>query len=90
MQPFKVVLFGSYARGDWRQDSDIDVAVIVEKVEGDILNLAARLHALAWPIDYRIEPLLFEQDNDPSGLLEYVLQNGIVIYDQNMPVSSAA
>ena len=29
--PVKIVLFGSYARGDFRDESDIDIAVIVDK-----------------------------------------------------------
>lgn len=82
MNPLKVVLFGSYARGDWRHDSDIDVAVVVKKIEGDFLKAAARLHRLAWPIDFRIEPILFEDgSNDPSGFLEHILKHGIVVYD---------
>ena len=27
----KIILYGSYARGDYRKDSDIDVAVIVPR-----------------------------------------------------------
>ena len=27
----KIIIYGSYARGDYRKDSDIDVAVIVPK-----------------------------------------------------------
>ncbi len=31
MKPKKVILYGSFARGDWREDSDIDVAVVFLK-----------------------------------------------------------
>ena len=31
----KAYIFGSYARGDWRIDSDIDVAVEIEKRQND-------------------------------------------------------
>ena len=27
----KIILYGSYARGDYRKDSDIDVAVVVPR-----------------------------------------------------------
>ena len=34
----KIILFGSYAKGTYRDDSDIDIAVIFEKVEGSFLK----------------------------------------------------
>jgi predicted nucleotidyltransferase len=40
--PVKVVVYGSYARGDQQPGSDIDVAVIVEEVEGDFLDTVLR------------------------------------------------
>jgi len=30
-----VILFGSYAKGTQREDSDIDVAVVVNSIQGD-------------------------------------------------------
>ena len=35
-QPLRVIAFGSRARGDHRQDSDLDLAVIVEKYDSKI------------------------------------------------------
>lgn len=35
IKPRKVILYGSCAKGDWREDSDIDVAVVMETVKGD-------------------------------------------------------
>ena len=36
----KIILYGSYARGDFRKDSDIDVAVVVPRssISDDILK----------------------------------------------------
>lgn len=31
--PTKVILFGSYARGDWDQDSDVDLLVVVPSLK---------------------------------------------------------
>jgi predicted nucleotidyltransferase len=33
LQPYKVILFGSYARGNPTEDSDLDVAVILDSDE---------------------------------------------------------
>ena len=46
----RVVLFGSTARGDWHEDSDIDVLVVVKDapaaVKNSIVKLSARLAAV--------------------------------------------
>ena len=43
----KLALFGSYARGDQRQDSDVDILVDVDPSIGlEFVNLAERLEEL--------------------------------------------
>lgn len=54
-----IYLFGSYASGKARQDSDIDVAVIVKNV-GSYLDETMLLWKLAGQTDSRIEPILIE------------------------------
>ena len=76
----KIVLYGSYVRDAAREDSDIDVAVVVERVDGDFLASEARLFRLRRAIDARIEPVLLEESNDESGFLEEILKKGEVIY----------
>ena len=76
---YKLVLFGSYARGTPKEYSDIDVAVIVNKVHEDYFMYAPRLWRLRAEIDDRIEPVLFIKDEDDSGLLEHILKTGIEI-----------
>ncbi len=76
----KVVLFGSFARGDQKEHSDIDIAVIVDKIIGDYLDLSSKLFSVRYPIDLRIEPILFEEGYDPSGFLEEIYRTGIVVY----------
>jgi predicted nucleotidyltransferase len=36
--PKKIILFGTYAKGTYRNGSDIDIAIIFEKVEGSFLE----------------------------------------------------
>jgi len=76
----KVILFGSYAKGTAREYSDIDVAVIVDKID-DILESEYKLYELRRDIDEMIEPLIFEANSsDPSGFLEEIQKTGEVIY----------
>jgi len=81
----KVLLYGSYLRDAAREDSDIDVAVVVERVDGDVLNSKAKLFRLRREIDARIEPVLLEESNDESGFLEEILRSGKVIYSSESP-----
>jgi len=72
-------LFGSYARGDNRDDSDIDVAIIVDHLEGDFFSIHPLLWKLRRQIDDRIEPILIERDFDKADFLSEILKYGIKI-----------
>lgn len=74
--PEKVVLYGSYAKGTNHIESDIDLAVIVNEVEGDFLDKEARLYKIRRGFDINIEPILLESNNDRSGFLEHILSYG--------------
>lgn len=78
----KIILYGSYARGDFRKDSDIDVAVVVPRssISDDILNDMAKLFKLRRSISNDIEPVLLIDEDDPSGFLESISQYGEVVY----------
>jgi len=45
--PTEVYLFGSFAKGDWLEDSDVDIIVVSEKFEGkpmpERVNLVRKL-----------------------------------------------
>ncbi len=76
-----VILFGSYSKNTAREDSDIDVAVVVEQFPKDILAAEAELFKLRRQVDSRIEPVLFEiSQQDPSGFFQGILQSGDIIY----------
>ena len=50
----KIILHGSYSRNAAGKDSDIDVAVVLDSVDGDFLMCEARLFRLRREIDVRI------------------------------------
>ena len=76
----KIVLFGSFARGRPREDSDIDIAVILQKEPENLLNAEAELYRIGREIDARIEPILVEEKRDPSGFWEEISKYGKVVY----------
>ena len=78
----KIILYGSYARGDYREDSDIDVAVAVPRssISKDILEDMTKLCKLRRDVSVDIEPVLIIDEEDPSGFLESISEYGEVVY----------
>jgi len=74
-----IYLFGSYTRDNYREDSDIDVAIIVNNISGDFFSINPLLWKLRRQVDDRIEPVLIDSNNDRSGFLEEIKRNGIEI-----------
>lgn len=78
----QVILFGSYAKGTPREESDIDVAVITDTPAEDWLDASATLFRLGRDIDLSIEPVLIDSTSDKSGFLAEIRRSGEVIYDR--------
>lgn len=78
--PNMIVLFGSYAKGTEKEYSDIDVAVIVDEIKGNYLDVLSKLYKMRRKIDVRIEPHIFESGNDDSGMLHEILTTGNILY----------
>lgn len=66
----KVILFGSYAKGNYNEDSDIDIAVVF-KDYSNLIDMQLELMRLRRKIDSRIEPHPFRES-------EFELSNPIV------------
>jgi predicted nucleotidyltransferase len=78
--PNAIVLYGSYAKGDPHEGSDIDVAVIFNGFSGDWLKTSARLWGLTENISLDIEPILLDSAEDQSGFVKNIYKTGQVIY----------
>lgn len=76
--PATVYLYGSYSKGTAREDSDIDVAVVVLEVNGDFLKESAKLWRITWDVDTLIEPVLIDA-RYPSPLYEDILSTGVAV-----------
>ncbi len=61
----------------------IDVAVVLNEITDDYLELNAKLFSMGNEIDSRMEPILFEEGSDPSGFLEEINRTGIIVYQKN-------
>lgn len=88
IQPEKIILFGSYARGDYDQDSDIDLLVVVEgisstRVESNRIRQALR--GLLAPVDVIVATSdQLERYKDSIGMIyRSVLREGKVIYERS-------
>jgi len=79
----KVFLFGSYARGNYTDDSDIDIAVVLNDYT-NLLDIQLELMQIRRKIDSRIEPHPFrEKDFDLSN----PLVNEIVKYGREIKIN---
>ena len=62
----KVVLFGSRARGDARDDSDWDILIILDKTKleaDDYDNISYPLRELGWKLKECINPVMYTLKN---------------------------
>ena len=75
----QVFLYGSYARGNYREDSDIDVAIVVRNLSGDFFSINPLLWKLRRQIDDRIEPVIIDLNFDRAGFLNEIKKEGIEI-----------
>ena len=75
----RVYLFGSFAKGNPHKDSDIDVALVVNRWQGDYFEVIPPIWKLAEQVDCRIEPHVIVPEEDYAGLLNEIEQTGIVI-----------
>ena len=81
--PNAIVLYGSYAKDNPREDSDIDVAVIFNGFTGDWLEASARLWNLTREVSTYIEPVLLDSAEDKSGFVRNIYKTGQIIYSAN-------
>jgi predicted nucleotidyltransferase len=79
MKVEKVYLFGSYAKGTPHKDSDIDVAFVVNRFEGDFFQVIPPIWKLKRQIDVRIEPHVIARDSDYAGFIDEIRRTGIEI-----------
>ncbi|MCC8164381.1 MAG: nucleotidyltransferase domain-containing protein [Lachnospiraceae bacterium] len=63
---YKIILYGSYARGDYRDDSDIDVAALVkgsrQELQDDLKTVWERANDLELKYEILVSPTVIPVD----------------------------
>ena len=79
IQAETVILYGSYAKGNTSGASDIDIAVIVNGLSEDWLEVYTKLYKLTRDISLDIEPILLDTSQDKTGFIGEIRRTGIVL-----------
>ena len=85
--PEKIILFGSYARGSFNADSDLDLLVIVpgvKRLRRESIRVRRALRGLLAPVDIVIAtPDQIERLGNTNGLVyQTALREGRVLYER--------
>ena len=91
--PDKIILFGSYARGDFRKNSDIDILILKKGLENEI-DVTERLYMnfykqrIVTPVD--VIAMDYEKFDELSNEIGYIYKTikkeGIVIYERRRKI----
>lgn len=77
----KVILFGSYSRNDQKENSDIDIAVVLKNYSNDRFTTRLELMKLSRDFEEVIEahPFLSTDLNNSNPFITEILKEGIEI-----------
>jgi predicted nucleotidyltransferase len=88
IQPTKIILFGSYARGDFSPDSDLDLFIIIDTPESSRV-VRRKIDALLWgrmfALDLIVRNLTEVQWNLKTKnpfYMQHILKEGKVLYEK--------
>jgi predicted nucleotidyltransferase len=96
IQPEKIILYGSYARGDFHKNSDLDLFIIKDSEESSRMLerrvddlLGRRLFSLELRIRKPSEVAWNFRAQNPFYLY-HIFKVGKVLYDKNIRIAEAA
>lgn len=87
VHPYKIILFGSYARGDVNKDSDLDLLIVKNKVlkkRAEMVEIRRLLSPLRIPVDILViskEHLNSSWKDYPGTYLYDVVREGVTLYE---------
>jgi predicted nucleotidyltransferase len=86
--PQKLILFGSYIRGEIHRDSDLDVMVVtddgIDDVRKESVRIRRALKGLRMPMDILVirESMLRELADKPGMIYREAIRHGEVVYER--------
>ena len=86
ISPVKVYLFGSFANGTAREDSDYDLYIVVKDETNDLADLTAQAYKSIRPVKSRLVDVVigtesrFESLKNRMTLENEVWSNGVLLY----------
>ena len=88
IQPEKIILFGSYARGDFSRESDLDLFIIKDSQESS-RALRRKIDALLWGREFPVDLLVRTPGEVEWNLrarnpfyLHHLFKEGKVLYEK--------
>ncbi|MFW6156571.1 MAG: nucleotidyltransferase domain-containing protein [Armatimonadota bacterium] len=88
--PEKIIVFGSYARGDWTDSSDLDVLVVKETEERPFERIGS-VSGACWPRKLAMDIVVKTPEEIEKELSERelftreIMREGVVVHDRALP-----
>ena len=80
----KVILFGSRAKGNFQNGSDIDLALLGNDLElNDVLNASIEIDELALP--YKFDLVIYDRIKE-KALLEHIDRVGVILFERKVTI----
>lgn len=85
----KVILYGSFARGDFRTDSDVDIMILLDMPDIDLKAYSQKLSYMTYDFnldnDFDIKPMAKSEEHFKKWIAEYpfyanVHKEGVILY----------
>ncbi|WP_455534540.1 nucleotidyltransferase family protein [Roseburia inulinivorans] len=85
----KIILYGSYARGDFRPDSDVDIMILLDLSDLDLKKYSKELSYMTYDFnldnDVDIKPIAKSESHFKKWVVNYpfyenVNKEGVVLY----------
>ena len=86
----QVILFGSYARGDFRPDSDVDIMILLDMSDVDLKAYSQQLSYMTYDFnldnDLDIKPIAKSEEHFRKWVVNYpfyanINEEGVVLYE---------
>jgi len=89
IQPEKIILFGSYARGDFSSDSDLDLFIVVEDGRESSRLIRRKIDTLLWGRRFAVDLVVRKEKEIERNFraknpfyIHHIFKDGKVLYDK--------